>query len=156
MKRTLAAAGLLSLLSTTAMAETVAVSMARFDDNFLTVIRNGMDAYAKTLDGVDLQIEDAGNDVAKQLDQINNFVASGVDAIIVNPVDTSATQAMSDAAAGRRASRWSSSIASRSTSTRCPTTRPSSPRTSASRARSRPRRSAACSRKPARPRPAST
>ena len=35
-----------------------------------------------------LQIEDAGNDVAKQLDQINNFVASGVDAIIVNPVDT--------------------------------------------------------------------
>ena len=100
MKRTLVAAGLLSLLSTTAMAETVAVSMARFDDNFLTVIRNGMDAYAKTLDGVDLQIEDAGNDVAKQLDQINNFVASGVDAIIVNPVDTSATQAMSDAAAG--------------------------------------------------------
>jgi len=100
MRRTLAATALLSLLSTTAMAETVAVSMARFDDNFLTVIRNGMDAYAKTLDGVDLQIEDAGNDVAKQLDQINNFVASGVDAIIVNPVDTSATQAMSDAAAG--------------------------------------------------------
>ena len=36
--------------------------------------------------------------MAKQLDQINNFIASGVDAIIVNPVDTSATQAMSDAA----------------------------------------------------------
>jgi inositol transport system substrate-binding protein len=33
------------------------------------------------------------------LDQINNFIASGVTAIIVNPVDTSATQAMSDAAA---------------------------------------------------------
>jgi inositol transport system substrate-binding protein len=44
-------------------------------------------------------VEDAQNDVAKQLDQINNFIASGVDAIIVNPVDTSATQAMSDAAA---------------------------------------------------------
>lgn len=37
--------------------------------------------------------------MAKQLDQINNFIASGVSAIIVNPVDTSATQAMSDAAA---------------------------------------------------------
>jgi inositol transport system substrate-binding protein len=36
--------------------------------------------------------------VAKQLDQINNFVASGVDAIIVNPVDTSATLAMTAAA----------------------------------------------------------
>ena len=46
-----------------------------------------------------LQIEDAQNDVAKQLDQINNFIASGVSSIIVNPVDTSATQAMSDAAA---------------------------------------------------------
>ena len=51
------------------------------------------------MDGVNLQVEDAQNDVAKQLDQIKNFVASGVDAIIVNPVDTSATQAMSDAAA---------------------------------------------------------
>ena len=46
-----------------------------------------------------MQIEDAQNDVAKQLDQINNFIASGVTAIVVNPVDTSATQAMSDAAA---------------------------------------------------------
>ena len=46
-----------------------------------------------------MQVEDAQDDVAKQLDQVNNFVASGVDAIIVNPVDTSATQAISDAAA---------------------------------------------------------
>ena len=38
-----------------------------------------------------VQIEDAQNDVAKQLDQIKNFIAAGVDAIIVNPVDTSAT-----------------------------------------------------------------
>jgi inositol transport system substrate-binding protein len=99
MKTLLAGVALSTLLAQGALAQNVAVSMARFDDNFLTVIRNGMDAYAKTLDGVNLQIEDAGNDVAKQLDQINNFVASGVDAIIVNPVDTSATQAMSDAAA---------------------------------------------------------
>jgi len=99
MKKTLVVAGFAALLGTTAMAENIGVSMALFDDNFLTVLRNGMDEHAKTLDGVTLQIEDAGNDVAKQLDQINNFVASGVSAIIVNPVDTSATQAMSDAAA---------------------------------------------------------
>lgn len=98
MKKTLAAAGLASLLSTSAMAETIGVSMALFDDNFLTVLRNGIQSYADE-NGHDVQIEDAQNDVAKQLDQINNFVASGVDAIIVNPVDTSATQAMSDAAA---------------------------------------------------------
>jgi len=99
MKKTLLVAGFAGLMSTTAMAETVGVSMALFDDNFLTVLRNGIESYAGTLDGVDVQIEDAQNDVAKQLDQINNFIASGVDAIIVNPVDTSATQAMSDAAA---------------------------------------------------------
>jgi len=99
MKRTLAVAGLLSLLSTTAMAASVGVSMAKFDDNFLTVLRNGLVEYAGTLDDVDVQVEDAQNDVAKQLDQINNFIASGLDAIVVNPVDTSATQAMSDAAA---------------------------------------------------------
>jgi inositol transport system substrate-binding protein len=99
MKRYFIAAGMVTFLSTTAMAETVGVSMARFDDNFLTVLRNGLVEYAGTLNGVDVQVEDAQNDVAKQLDQIKNFVASGVDAIIVNPVDTSATQAMSDAAA---------------------------------------------------------
>lgn len=98
MKKTLIAAGVVSLLGTTAMAETVGVSMALFDDNFLTVLRNGIQSYADE-QGHTVQIQDAQNDVAKQLDQINNFIASGVDAIIVNPVDTSATQAMTDAAA---------------------------------------------------------
>jgi len=98
MKKTLVAATVFaSLMGSAAMSETVGVSMALFDDNFLTVLRNGIDADAKKM-GVDVQIEDAQNDVSKQLDQINNFIASGVDAIIVNPVDTSATQAMSDAA----------------------------------------------------------
>ncbi len=98
MKKTFVLAGFAALMSTSAMAETVGVSMALFDDNFLTVLRNGMQEYAGTQEGVELQVEDAQNDVAKQLDQINNFIASGVDAIIVNPVDTSATQAMSQAA----------------------------------------------------------
>jgi len=99
MKKTLTGAALVSLMSTTAMAENIGASIARFDDNFLTVMRNGMVDHAATLDGVELQVEDAQDDVAKQLDQINNFIASGVDAIIVNAVDTSATEAMSNAAA---------------------------------------------------------
>lgn len=98
MKRFLTTAALATLMSTNAMAENIGVSMALFDDNFLTVLRNGIDEMANEMDGVDVQIEDAQNDVAKQLDQINNFVASGVDAIIVNPVDTSATAAMTAAA----------------------------------------------------------
>jgi len=97
MNKFILAAGV-SLLATTVMAEGIGVSMAKFDDNFLTVLRNGIQAQADTA-GLSVQIEDAQDDVAKQLDQFNNFIASGVDAIIVNPVDTSATQAMSDAAA---------------------------------------------------------
>ena len=102
MKKFLIATAMLGLMATSSMAGTkIAVSMAKFDDNFLTVLRNGIQAHAKEI-GVDVQIEDAGNDVAKQLDQIKNFAASGVQAIIVNPVDTSATQAMSDAAAAAK------------------------------------------------------
>lgn len=97
MKKTLAAIAISGVMAGSAAAETVGVSMALFDDNFLTVLRNGMISMADDK-GIDLQVEDAQNDVAKQLDQINNFVASGVDAIIVNPVDTSATQAMTKAA----------------------------------------------------------
>jgi inositol transport system substrate-binding protein len=99
MKKLLLAAAMTALMSSTALAATkIGVSMALFDDNFLTVLRNGIEAQSKDM-GVEVQIEDAQNDVAKQLDQIKNFAASGVQAIIVNPVDTSATQAMSDAAA---------------------------------------------------------
>ncbi len=99
MKKLILGAAMSVLLSTAAHAETVGVSMALFDDNFLTVLRNGMQDYAKTLDGVTLQVEDAQNDVAKQQSQIQNFIAAGVDAIIVNPVDTDATVAMSKIAA---------------------------------------------------------
>lgn len=82
-------------LSSAAHAETIGVSMALFDDNFLTVLRNGMIDYGKDQKGVTLQVEDAQNDVAKQQSQIQNFIASGVSAIIVNPVDTDATVALS-------------------------------------------------------------
>jgi inositol transport system substrate-binding protein len=99
MKKFIIAAAMTALMSGSALAGTkIGVSMALFDDNFLTVLRNGIEAQSKGMDA-EVQIEDAGNDVAKQLDQIKNFAASGVQAIIVNPVDTSATQAMSDAAA---------------------------------------------------------
>jgi inositol transport system substrate-binding protein len=73
----------------------IGVSMALFDDNFLTSLRNGIQAGAKE-QGVDVQIEDAKNGVGNQLNQIQNFIASGVDAIIVNPVDTDATTSISD------------------------------------------------------------
>ena len=99
MKRMLIALAAATVLSSPAFAAKIGVSMDKFDDNFLTVLRNGMAEYAKTQPGVTLQIEDAKDDVSKQLSQVQNFIANGVDAIIVNPVDTSATAAITKAAA---------------------------------------------------------
>ncbi|RCS25057.1 sugar ABC transporter substrate-binding protein [Phyllobacterium salinisoli] len=98
MKKFLLAAAISALMTGSALAENIGVSMALFDDNFLTVLRNGMQDYAKTKDGLNLQVEDAQNDVSKQLSQIQNFIAQGVDAIVVNPVDTDATPKMTQLA----------------------------------------------------------
>lgn len=45
-----------------------------------------------------MQVEDSQRDVGKQLNQVTNFIASGVDAIIVTLADTSAAAAMTRAA----------------------------------------------------------
>ena len=85
MTRTILAASALALMTGAASAETIGISMVTFDDNFETLLRTGMEEQAAAL-GVDVQIEDAQYDVAKQLDQINNFVASGVDSIVLTVV----------------------------------------------------------------------
>ena len=83
-------AGALTLPCAAAPAATIGVSMALFDDNFLTVVRTSMKSRAQQLDA-GIQFEDAQNDIGRQLNQIQNFMAQKVDAIIVNPVDTDAT-----------------------------------------------------------------
>ena len=98
MKKYLLTAGLAALMGTSAMAQEIGATISRFDDNWLTVMRNGMTEHAASLDGVSLQMEDATDDLAKQIDQVTNFVALGVDAIIVNIVDTSAGAAITAAA----------------------------------------------------------
>jgi len=97
MTKHLCAASLLALLAGTATAENIGVSIVNFDNNFQTLLRQGIEARAGEV-GVDVQVEDAQNDSAKQLDQINNFIASGVDAIIVTLVDTAASPAITAAA----------------------------------------------------------
>ncbi|MDR7377533.1 inositol transport system substrate-binding protein [Rhodoferax ferrireducens] len=72
-----------------AHAEKVGLAMAQLD-TFLTILKNGVvDAGKKS--GTTVQVEDAQNDVGKQLSQIQNLIAQKVDAIIVNPVDTDVT-----------------------------------------------------------------
>jgi inositol transport system substrate-binding protein len=72
----------------------IGVSIAQVDDVFLAQMRDYMAAHGKELPGVSLQFEDAQGDVVRQLNQVQNFTAQGMDAIIVNAVDTAATQKM--------------------------------------------------------------
>ncbi|MGY0588221.1 MAG: substrate-binding domain-containing protein [Paraglaciecola chathamensis] len=75
----------------------IAVTMSTFDDNFRTLLRMGMIEHARDL-SIDLQVEDAKNELGTQLNQIQNFIASGVDGIIVNAVDTNSTIGISQEA----------------------------------------------------------
>ncbi|MGP0013831.1 substrate-binding domain-containing protein, partial [Pseudomonas sp.] len=65
----------------------IGVSIARVDDNFMTYVRNGLEAAAKQ-ENVQIQFEDAQGDVVRQLNQVEDFISQKVDAVIVLPVDT--------------------------------------------------------------------
>ncbi len=92
MKKLILAAAVLGLMSTTSFAGNIGVSMAN-SDTFLTVLRKGIEKAGADANQP-VQIEIADDDVAKQLSQIQNFIAAKVDAVIVNAVDTSATAPM--------------------------------------------------------------
>ena len=72
-----------------AHAQKVGLAMAQLD-TFLTILKDGVVDSGKKA-GATVQVEDAQNDVGKQLSQIQNLIAQKVDAIIVNPVDTDVT-----------------------------------------------------------------
>lgn len=92
-------ASALAFTAQMALAETrIGVSMTSFDNPFLTILLNGIKDEAAKYDDLELLVEDAQLDVAKQLNQVQNMVANGVDAIIVNAVDGAATPAMTQLA----------------------------------------------------------
>lgn len=91
-------ASLLLLFSPWSFADyRIGVSIARVDDNFMTYVRNGLNTAAKQ-QGVQIQFEDAQGDVVRQLNQVEGFLNQKVDAVIVLPVDTSATANITRAA----------------------------------------------------------
>ncbi|MBB6467323.1 substrate-binding domain-containing protein [Aminobacter carboxidus] len=92
MKKYLLGAALSALMTGSALAGDIGVSMAN-SDTFLTVLRKGIEKAAADA-SQPVVIEIADDDVNKQLSQVQNFIAAKVDAIIVNAVDTSATTPM--------------------------------------------------------------
>lgn len=95
LNKLLAAAAVPALLAFAAQADTIGYSSNNFDDNYQTILRTIAGEYAKSL-GHDVQVEDAREDVGTQMSQVQNLIASGVDAIIVTPVSTEATPAITE------------------------------------------------------------
>lgn len=73
----------------------VGICIYKFDDNFMTTYRNALQKILEDK-GYEVTVVDGNNDQAKQTEQINTFITQGVDALIVNPVMTSAAAQMID------------------------------------------------------------
>ena len=72
----------------------IGVAIYQFDDNFMTLYRQNIQKYFDDLNAkggtqYELTIVDGANDVATQTEQVNTFISQGVDAMIVNLVQTS-------------------------------------------------------------------
>jgi len=82
----------------------VGVAIYQFDDNFMTLYRNEIEAYFKTLETdtvkYNVTIVDGKNDMATQTEQINSFITQGMDVIICNLVQTSSADIIIDTVVG--------------------------------------------------------
>ena len=67
----------------------IGVCIYKFDDAFMTTYRNALQEILEGK-GYTVTFMDGKNDQAEQNNQINNFIAQKVDALIINPVMTSA------------------------------------------------------------------
>ncbi|MBU3827445.1 MAG: galactose ABC transporter substrate-binding protein [Candidatus Anaerobiospirillum merdipullorum] len=69
----------------------------KFDDTFMTGVRNNMQKAADEL-GAEIELVDSQNRQPAQNDQVDTFITKGVTALIVNPVDRSAAGPLVDKA----------------------------------------------------------
>ena len=68
---------------------TIGSCVYKFDDTFMTGVRNNMTAQAESL-GAKIDIVDSQNKQPTQNEQVDTFITKGVNALIVNPVDLTA------------------------------------------------------------------
>lgn len=90
----LALGHLVPLQSAQAEGETyeIGVAIYQYNDNFMTLFRNELEAYFQELGEADgntynVEFQDGKNDQATQTEQLNNFIAQGKDLLIANLVD---------------------------------------------------------------------
>ena len=78
---------LCSVLSVQAKTYMVGIALANLDLNFVSILRGQMEQQLKAK-GLKSQFADAKGDVSLQIQQVDDFINQGADAIIINPVDT--------------------------------------------------------------------
>ena len=77
----------------------VGISIYKFDDNFMTLYRQELQRYLTEDLGFkpeNVVIQDGKGDQAEQTNQIQNFIASGVDVMILNLVQSSSAPQVTD------------------------------------------------------------
>ena len=72
----------------------VGVCIYQFNDNFMTLYRTELENYLKETYGAEVTVVDGKNDQTEQTNQINSFIAEGVDVLIVNLVQSTAAAAV--------------------------------------------------------------
>ena len=80
----------------------VGVCIYQFADNFMTLFRNELESYliAQGFSKDNIKIVDGANDQATQSGQIDSFIAEGVDVLIINPVNSSSANTITDKVVG--------------------------------------------------------
>lgn len=76
----------------------IGVCISSFNDKFLSYMLDEMKNYSKSLNDVEVVYVDSKHDSNIQLSQVENFISQGVDAIVVNPVDTNSSKPVTDKA----------------------------------------------------------
>lgn len=76
---------------------TVGACIYKFDDTFMTGVRNTMEKQQEALN-VELSIVDSQNKQPTQNEQVDTFITKGVDALAINPVDRTAAGPIIDKA----------------------------------------------------------
>ena len=78
----------------------VGVCIYKFDDNFMTLYRQELESYLKSLETdtvkYEVTIMDGKGDMAEQTNQVDTFLAQGVDVLIVNLVQSSSAATITD------------------------------------------------------------
>ncbi len=81
-----------SMVSVFAAPPKVGVCIYKFDDTFMSYVRNTIETAAKG--NLDLSVQDSQYDQPKQNDQVDQFLTQGVKALAINMVDPSAANVL--------------------------------------------------------------